>query len=222
MEATDNEGKNYRLKKLNGTLTEFTVDGKNVETEKKEYADILDQLEMLENKRSHGAKEIQQKRKEEMQERINQRINERQEKQAFLAKQHGERKREQKLRQEVQEQNNIERKKNLEQQKKFEKNNILKRESQLKIEKSHSLNLNSRNGNNEEINSIVKELRENKIITNTDAFSFSLNNNELIVNGDRQPTELHQSLKQKYIHKPGDLFKYSKNGGTTSITINKD
>ena len=196
MEATDSEGKNYRLKKLNGTLTEFTVDGKNVETEKEEYAEILDQLEMLENKRGQRTKETEQKRIEEKQERIK----ERQGKQAFLTKQHEQRKREQKVRQEVQERNNIEQKKNVEQQKKFEKKNILERENQLKIERNYSLNMNTGNGTNEEINSIIKDLRQNNLISNTDAFSFSLNNNELIVNGSRQPSELHQSLKQKYIH----------------------
>jgi hypothetical protein len=218
MEATDSEGKNYRLKKLNGTLTEFTVDGKNVETEKEEYAEILDQLEMLENKRGQRTKETEQKRIEEKQERIK----ERQGKQAFLTKQHEQRKREQKVRQEVQERNNIEQKKNVEQEKKFEKKNILERENQLKIERNYSLNMNTGNGTNKEINSIIKDLRQNNLISNTDAFSFSLNNNELIVNGSRQPSELHQSLKQKYIHKPGDLFNYSKNNGNTSITINKE
>jgi hypothetical protein len=46
--ATHSEGKNYRLKKLNGVLTEFTVDGKKVEPGMEEYADILDQFAMLE------------------------------------------------------------------------------------------------------------------------------------------------------------------------------
>jgi hypothetical protein len=46
--ATHSEGKNYRLKKLNEVLTEFTVDGKKVEPGMGEYADILDQFAMLE------------------------------------------------------------------------------------------------------------------------------------------------------------------------------
>jgi hypothetical protein len=38
------------------------------------------------------------------------------------------------------------------------------------------------------------------------------------VNGSLQSAEFRQSLKQKCIHNPADLFNYSKNGSSTSIT----
>jgi hypothetical protein len=183
-----------------------------------EYVDVLDQFEILENRRSQRAKENVQKRKVEAQKRIE----ERHEKKATLTRKHEEQKREQKVRQEVQERNKIQREKNLTLQKKLQEVNSLQKQTVLKNKANYSLSKKIQSGNNEEINSIIKYLRQNNLISNTDAFSFSLNNNELIVNGSRQPAELHKSLKEKYIHNPADLFNYSKNGSSTNITINKE
>ena len=77
-------------------------------------------------------------------------------------------------------------------------------------------------GNNGEVNSIIYDLTKNNVITTGNDLSFSLNNKELIVNGKKQPGNLHQSLKEKYLQKPGDHIRYSKKGGSTSININKE
>jgi hypothetical protein len=75
---------------------------------------------------------------------------------------------------------------------------------------------------NEDINRIIYDLNGYQLVSDPEKLSFSLDNNELIVNGVKQPAEIHQKLKGKYIQKPGDRFNYSKTGKTTSITINRD
>jgi hypothetical protein len=52
--------------------------------------------------------------------------------------------------------------------------------------------------------------------------SFSLNDKELVVNGKKQPDQIHQQFKEKYIQNKSDRFIYSKKGNSTSITINKE
>jgi hypothetical protein len=77
-------------------------------------------------------------------------------------------------------------------------------------------------GGNNEVRSIISDLMAKGVITGTETLSFDLDDHELKVNGVKQPSSLHQSLKEKYLNKPGDHYNYSKNGGTTSITISKE
>ena len=80
----------------------------------------------------------------------------------------------------------------------------------------------SRLRSNEEIGQIIRDLSVNNLVSNQDDLSFSLDAKELVVNGQKQPADMHQKLKEKYIAKPGDHFSYSKKGGNTSININKN
>jgi len=56
---------------------------------------------------------------------------------------------------------------------------------------------------------IAADLVENKLIDHVDRLSFTLNSDELIVNGTRQPVDIHVRFKEKYIKKATDRFIYS-------------
>ena len=71
------------------------------------------------------------------------------------------------------------------------------------------------------VKEIISLLKSEGIITNTDDFSFTLNNTELIVNNVRQPEALQKMLKEKYLTYDGDHIKYKtkkKYNGTETIT----
>src|SRR5215203_6920 len=211
IEATDKDGKKYRMKKVNDVLTEFTVNDKPVSRE--EYAQVIDRIERVQAERAEKAMDDAHQRKIERQARKQ----EHQEKKMALQKEH------QKM-QEEQQNKHKEMRKQQEQDKRLMKEQSRKDDS-LRQEKSKqiiSLRKKPGHGSNNEINSIISDLFQDKVVADSERLSFSLNNNELIVNGTRQPKELHQSLKKKYLRSPGDHFNYSKNGGTTNITINKD
>jgi beta-lactamase regulating signal transducer with metallopeptidase domain len=75
---------------------------------------------------------------------------------------------------------------------------------------------------NSEVNAIINELMDKKIITDKSSLSFTLNDHELIVNGKTLDANFHQKLKAKYINKPGDFFTYNRQGGSTSTTIHRE
>jgi chromosome segregation ATPase len=213
IEATSSDGRKYRIKKVNEVLTEFTVDGK--EASKEEYAQVIDQIEDAQAEQAQRASEGAQRRREEHDARRKE-LHERQE--TSLKEQEEKRERQQ-------EYTEIRKKYEQDREQLSEQRNVL-HDSLRKLESLHrrtSSSLNRlNNGTNDEVNSIIADLARNKLITDNQPLSFSLNNNELIVNGAKQPADMHRSLKEKYVHSPGDNFSYSKNGGTTTITINKD
>jgi hypothetical protein len=73
------------------------------------------------------------------------------------------------------------------------------------------------------IHPIIEDLiAEGLIPPQQEELSFELNNKSLIVNGKKQPAEMHEKFKNKYIKKDSHLFKYSRKNGSTSTTINID
>lgn len=196
-------------------MTEFMVDGKSIETGTEEYKEKLHQLERLERGGAQKARvEAQRREHEKMREKF-------QEQREQFAK----RQEEQKINHKIQ---RAEQEKRISSQKR--QNELVMVHKALALQKQQHLENKievARNkklyaGNNGEINSIINELTKNNVITTSDALSFSLNNKELIVNGKKQPANLHQSFKEKHIQKPGDYIRYSKKGGSTNITINKE
>ncbi|HMG67095.1 MAG TPA: hypothetical protein VK588_05385 [Chitinophagaceae bacterium] len=90
--------------------------------------------------------------------------------------------------------------------------NILLHEQVLQDQQQNALIL---------INPILEELQEEKIISlPQDETSFELNNKVLIVNGKKQPAEIHERFKKKFLKKDGDYFKFSRKNGHTSTSIN--
>jgi bla regulator protein blaR1 len=72
------------------------------------------------------------------------------------------------------------------------------------------------------IASILEFLEKNDVGSAKDVKSFTLNNDELTVNGKKQPSTLHQQLKEKYIRDKNDHIIYSNSNGTKSITIQQN
>jgi beta-lactamase regulating signal transducer with metallopeptidase domain len=72
------------------------------------------------------------------------------------------------------------------------------------------------------IASILEFLEKNDVGSAKDVKSFTLNNDELTVNGKKQPSALHQQLKEKYIRDKNDHIIYSNSNGTKSITIQQN
>ena len=74
----------------------------------------------------------------------------------------------------------------------------------------------------DEISAIIEILEEEEIIDSRVKLSFTLNEENLIVNGRKQSSELHDRLKDKYIQNSGDHFIYFKDGQTTRTTIQRN
>ena len=80
----------------------------------------------------------------------------------------------------------------------------------------------SARASNNEVNNIINELMNAKLIDNREDLSFTLNSKSLTVNGKQQPDDVFQRFREKYIRKPGDLINYTKKENSTHITINRD
>jgi hypothetical protein len=70
------------------------------------------------------------------------------------------------------------------------------------------------------IDPIIQEMvMENIIPPHQEEVSFELNDKAFIVNGKKQPSEVHERFKKKYLKNEGDYFKFSRKDGHTSTTI---
>ncbi len=68
---------------------------------------------------------------------------------------------------------------------------------------------------------VIDEMTSEHLIDNRDELSFTLNDKELIINGVRQPDEVFQRFRKKYLGDPKDYIIYSKKkGGYESTSIN--
>src|SRR5438552_9688521 len=71
------------------------------------------------------------------------------------------------------------------------------------------------------IDPIIEDMVEQKIILpHPEDVSFELNNKTFIVNGKKQPAEVHERFKKKYLRKDEDYFKFSRKNGSTTIHLN--
>ena len=69
------------------------------------------------------------------------------------------------------------------------------------------------------VSEVLNFLENNDVADVKDIKSFTLNETELIVNGKKQSSSLHQQLKEKYIGRKDDYINYSNSGGNKSISI---
>ncbi len=81
----------------------------------------------------------------------------------------------------------------------------LKLESEKSMLKAIELEKGAQTTSDEIINDLIHE----KIIKNKKDLSFTLSNDELIVNGVKQPTAIHKKLKEKYVKAPDWNFNYN-------------
>jgi hypothetical protein len=65
-------------------------------------------------------------------------------------------------------------------------------------------------------------LKAVNIIKGKEGTTFNLTNNELLVNGVKQPDQLHQQLRQKYIYKAGDFINFYSDGKRTDIGTHRE
>jgi bla regulator protein BlaR1 len=69
------------------------------------------------------------------------------------------------------------------------------------------------------VEKIISDLTDIKLLEDPDSFSFVLNNDEMLVNGQPQAANIHDQFKKKYIKDPTDRISYSKANGTTHFDI---
>ena len=215
LNAIDTKGKKYTFKKLDGQIRELKINGSTIpEKDYNKYSEVIEQLEGARMEQ----KEIEQKKMKEAQ-LANENKEVQLRKKLEIMKEAQDRQQEVMLKNiEVLEQQR--KQQEIEYQKQIEQSNIKIQEAQKQIELANNIQVT--NNSNGEIPSIISDLYQNKVITSEDPLSFTLNNNELVVNGKKQPAELHQKLKVKYIRKSGDFFSYVHQGGTTRSTIERD
>jgi len=75
---------------------------------------------------------------------------------------------------------------------------------------------------NKYISHIIDDLINKGIITDENKLTFSLDNEQLTVNGVKQPDEVFGTFKQKYIKHAGDHFRYDRQGSSTITNIKID
>jgi beta-lactamase regulating signal transducer with metallopeptidase domain len=74
-------------------------------------------------------------------------------------------------------------------------------------------------GSNYELSQIIAELGESGVVKDEKNFSFTLDDNELTVDGKKQSADLHDSLRKKHIKHKKDYFKYKAKDNSRSTDI---
>jgi beta-lactamase regulating signal transducer with metallopeptidase domain len=234
IEATDNEGKHYRIKRIDGQVTELSVNGTTIPQNRfGEYSEVIKQIDETQRQRILKKKEDYQLRKVDADARLKEILQKKMEARKAEQKERTEK---MKLRNELAKKDNLKR---VEERKLFEKKNELRKieYSQMKAEaiqkekffnqkkaevvQKQKMVTQERKGN-DDVSRIISDLNNRKLVSDGDNLSFSLTNTELIVNGSKQPAEIHQQFKEKYIQNSSDHFNYSRKGNTTSITISRE
>ena len=219
VEAVDDSGKVYRVKKVDGQIAEIKVNGSVVPAgQHGEYNEVIRQIDASQQQRIQKNKEDLKLKKADMQ----MKQKEAREKRELSKVKQKDRKAEMKSRNETARKQNLKR---VEDRKLLaKKNELKKRDSDKKrvevARKQKAVTAGKKS--NDEVGRIIADLNSRNLVSDSDNLSFSLTNKELVVNGRKQPAEIHQQFREKYIQNNGDLFRYSKNGSKTNITINRD
>jgi hypothetical protein len=74
----------------------------------------------------------------------------------------------------------------------------------------------------ETLSPMIEFLSDNKLITDKNDFSFSLDKNGLTINGVKQSDALYQEVREKFLKDRNDKITYSKKNSSESITINRE
>ena len=79
------------------------------------------------------------------------------------------------------------------------------------------------NGTHHLIDPIIEDMVAQNIISTKDGnLSFELSANKFIINGKKQPADVHNSYKEKYLKKNSDYYKYSRKNGSINITTHSN
>ena len=208
--AVTGDGKVYRYKVANGKITEVTVDGTAVPKEQwGEFQEMWDTLERRKEESEAKRAEMEERRAELREQRLA----------------HQETRRIQQAKQNAgdRERKNAEmHRKNSDMQRRQMEMQQRQRElteSRRAIQEERAMYATSVGKGNNEIDVIVQELIEEKVITSKDAVSFTLTSDELVVNGKKQDSNLQQRLKERLRIDKGDSFQYKNEKGSTTTTV---
>jgi hypothetical protein len=209
----DQSGKNYKAKRVNNKITELYVNGARIaESEMASYKDVIqeieDALQRGEEARKRGEEarirgDEARKRGEEARLR-----GEEARKLGEDARVRGE---------EARKRSEEARVRGDEAMKRGEEARIRGEEARKRGEEARVRGEESR----KQIEQIIDELKNEKVITDTDNLSFKLSNSTLIVNGVKQNDALHNKLK-KFVDKEGGVLNYSKSENSIRSFINKN
>jgi bla regulator protein blaR1 len=235
VEATDNEGGHYSIKRIDGQITSLAVNGTVIPKDKyDDYSDLIARIdeaqkqrilkrkqdvELRKEDRMVKQKELMEKRKllaleyhKDLENKNELRRLERNEKKAEILQ--------------IQKLNNQKKAEVLQNEKLYNQKKLEVLQNQQLYNQKRAVKMQSeklhRSGKiNEDISRIIGDLGNQNLVKDENQLSFRLSDKELVVDGKKQPDEIHQQFKEKYIHNNGDSFIYSKKGNSTSITINK-
>jgi hypothetical protein len=72
---------------------------------------------------------------------------------------------------------------------------------------------------NKYISRIIDELIDKGVISDDLKLTFSLDNEAMTVNGVKQPDEVFQAFRKKYVKHTGDHFSYVRSGSSVISTV---
>jgi hypothetical protein len=242
IDATDAEGNTFQLTRVNGTVTELVINGKAIpETDFDQYLYIFEEIES----RSHetaaeqgGVDKVAAAERElaRAQERLDaanldqadvrERLEEEQEKaeaarqeaqeKAQAAQEEAQQKAQEALEQ-TQEAAGQEAARKQEayekQQEAYEKQQEIYRQEQQKGQQSAD----------QAIGEIIDEMIQAGLVESREAVhSFRLDNEALVINGVRQPADIYQQFRMKFVKSPKEHFSYKHLGAATQTDVGLD
>jgi bla regulator protein blaR1 len=235
VEATDNEGRHYSIKRIDGQVTFLAVNGTVIPKDK--YDDYADEIAGIDE----AKKQRMLKRKQDLMLRqadLMLKQKEMMEKKFLALENHKDLESKNELRKLEYEQKKAEILQNqklynqkraevLQNQKLYDekKLEVLKNQKlyeQRKAEMIQTKKMYRQGRINDDVTRIIDDLNDQNLVNDENNLSFSLSDKELVVDGKKQAAEIHNQFKEKYIQNNRDRFIYSKKGNATSITINKE
>jgi bla regulator protein blaR1 len=206
--VTTTDGKTHHIKKVNGETTEMSVNGQAVPKDQwGQYKELWDDIERRQKEAAVRRSEQMKLRQEERQKRQEELQTKRAE-QRTLQQEH------QRINQE-----SAQRRQEEQQQRAQNRVNTFNTHSSQSSYRATRLATSAGRRSNDEIDVIVNELLNQKIISSREQLAFTLTNDQLVVNGKKQDEDVQQRLKERLNLGSGDSFKYKREGNSTTTTI---
>ena len=222
----DYNGIIYKIIKVNKAITKLYVDGEIISNEKiSNYQGVIgkidEQVERMRAEQEIRNKEQEQRNVEQAKRNKEQEL--RNAEQAVKNKEQEQRNAEQAIRNKEQERMNAEQAKRDKAQEQRNADQAMRNKEQERIDAEQAIRDKAqeqrdleqaiRNKEQEQRNLVFKSiiddlLRENIIKDSKSLRSFTLNTEVMIVNGERQPSEVHERFKKKYLKSPADQYNY--------------
>lgn len=219
-EATDKDGNKYRIKRVDGKITELVANGKTVpENQYGEYDGIIRGIDETQRQNSIKRKEAFKVRQDQLTEKRRELSEKRVAMNKAMQKERIEKMHVKSDSLKMKNFRTVEDRKLLFEKKMELKKSESRRNKEVRMQKQ-KLHMEGRK--TDDVSRIISDLEGENLVTDRDNLSFSLDSKQLMVNGARQPGEIFQRFKEKYIQREGDRYNYSKHGGSTTITINRD